>query len=406
MTVIQDFADAVTVADLERDPYPVYRRLRAEAPVCYVPAVDLWLVTRRADVAAVGNDPDTFTAALPDAPVNRAFGEPNILTAAGATHRELRGSLEGKYKPREVARYIDDLVEPIVAERLKALEGKGEVDLLAEFFEPVSVRALAEVLGMGEFDSETLRRWFRGLAEGAINFEHDPARQEVSDATVREMLGAVGPLLDRMEREPDDSTLAHMLWSGREGDGAAGERGPRERSAVLPSLLVIILGGMQEPGHGAASTLYGLLSEPEQLADVLADPEGRCGTAVEEGIRWVSPIGTQARLVTRAAELGGVRLPAGAKVSAVLASANRDEAVFEEPELFRLDRRSRRSMPFGFGPHFCVGHAFARSQMRIALTRLLGRFPGLRLLPERPVEFRGWEFRAPTSLWVNLDGRG
>ncbi|MFI5659964.1 cytochrome P450 [Streptomyces sp. NPDC051684] len=403
MPVIQDYADAITVADLERDPYPIYRRLRAEAPVCYVPAVDLWLVTRRADVAAVGNDPDTFSAALPDAPVNRAFGEPNILTATGEAHRELRGSLEAKYKPREVARYIDELIEPIVAERLKALDGRAEADLLAEYFEPISVRSLAEVLGMGEFSSDTLRRWFRGLAEGAINFEHDPARQAVSDATVQEMLTAMGPLLDRMEREPDDSTIAHMLWSGR--NEAADGRGPRERAAVLPSLRVIILGGMQEPGHGAASTLYGLLSDSEQLATVLTDPEGCCATAVEEGIRWVSPIGTQARLVTRPTELGGVQLPAGAKVSAVLASANRDEAVFEDPDRFRLDRSSRRSMPFGFGLHFCVGHAFARSQMRIALTRLLQRFPDLRLRSGEPVEFRGWEFRAPSSLWVSLDGR-
>ncbi len=393
MTRARTVIDDITVADLERDPYPLYARLRAEAPVAYVPAVDLWLVTRWSDVRAVTSDPAVLSAAMDDSPLDVAFGGTSILTTDGPAHRDIRSSLDAKYRPRAVSGYVADLVGPIVEERLSALAGRPSVDLLADYFEPVSVLSLGSVLGLGHLDADTLRRWFSGLHQGAINFERDPARQRISDAVAAEIDEALAPVLEGISGA-DDSTIAHMLFSGRPG----GER--RELSEVMPSLKVILLGGMQEPGHGAATTTYALLSDPAALARVRADLAGSLPGAIEEGLRWVSPIGTQTRQVRQEVELGGVTLPVGARVGAVVASANRDPEVFEDPDRFSLDRPRTSHAAFGFGLHACVGHAFSRAQIGIALRRLLETFPDLRLAA--PVEFRGWEFRAPTSLHVRL----
>ncbi len=203
-------------------------------------------------------------------------------------------------------------------------------------------------------------------------------------------------MLARISSADEDSTIAHMLFSG------VADGGRRDVAAILPTLKVIILGGMQEPGHGAATTTYALLSDPQALERVRADLEGMVPVAVEEGLRWISPIGTQTRQVRREVELGGAKLPVGARVGSVVASANRDEAVFPDPDSYRLDRPRGSHAAFGFGLHACVGHAFSRGQIAIALRRLLQAYPRLRLDETAPVEFRGWEFRAPRSLQVRL----
>ena len=397
MTRARNVVDDITVADLEADPYPVYARLRAEAPVAYVPAVDLWLVTRWSDVRFVNTNPELFSAAMDDSPLDVAFGGTSILTTDGPVHRDIRSSLDAKYRPRAVSAYAADLIGPIVEERLAALAGRSSVDLLAEYFEPISVLSLGSVLGLGHLDADTLRRWFHGLHQGAINFERDPERQRISDEVAAEIDDALAPVLEGISAA-EDSTIAHMLFSGRPD----GQR--RDLAAVMPSLKVILLGGMQEPGHGAATTTYALLSDPAALARVQADLAGQVPVAIEEGLRWVSPIGTQTRQVRQEVELGGVTLPVGARVGAVVASANRDADVFDDPDRFSLDRARTSHAAFGFGLHACVGHAFSRAQIGIALRRLLETYPELQL--ERPVAFRGWEFRAPTSLPVRLGGAG
>ena len=162
---------------------------------------------------------------------------------------------------------------------------------------------------------------------------------------------------------------------------------------------MILLGGMQEPGHGAGSVLYALLTHDDAMESVRADPE-LLPAAIEEGMRWISPIGTQGRRATRKTELAGAELPKDAPVAAVVAAANRDPERFSEPDEFRLDRERKRVATFGFGRHFCSGHAFARAQERIALRGLLDRYASLELLAEPPIS--GWEFRAPRELRVRL----
>lgn len=147
--------------------------------------------------------------------------------------------------------------------------------------------------------------------------------------------------------------------------GGLTEGESRSPEALMPSVKVILLGGMQEPGHGAGSVLLGLLTHPGQLTEVVADPD-LLPAAIEEGMRWISPIGTQGRRAVRAVELGGAELPADAPVAAVIASANRDEGRFPEPDRFDIHRERARHATFGFGRHFCSGHVFARELERIA----------------------------------------
>jgi cytochrome P450 len=391
---VSSFADAITVAKLEDDPYPIYARLRASEPVAWVPAVEMWLATTWDAALRVASEPELFAADMPGSPIDRSFGSPTILTCDGAPHRELRRSIDPKYRPHEVDGYIEELVGPIVAAHLAALDGGGEVDLMEAYFEPISVLSLGAVLGLGDVSADTLRAWFAALADGATNFERDPDKQARSDAACAEIDERLAPVLERLEREPDDSTISHMIHAGRKpGD-------PRPREAYMPSLKVILLGGMQEPGHGAGSVLYALLAHPETLAEVAADLDGLLPAAIDEGMRWIAPIGTQGRRTTGRVELEGTELPADQPVAAVIASANRDERRFDDPDRFDLHRGRQRLATFGFGPHFCSGHAFARAQERIALRELLRRHSSPMLAAEPP--FSGWEFRAPRELRVRL----
>jgi cytochrome P450 len=393
VTAVSIFADQVTVEDLDRDPCPIYARLRREAPVCHVPAVGLWFVTRWQDVEYAASHPELYDSRVLPSPLDRTMGGESILVVDGEPQKRLRAMLDPSLRPRVVEERTPALVEPIVERQLDVLEGRRGADLMEDYFEPISVLSLGQVLGLGHVDGDTLRRWFHGLAQGATNFEDDPAKWAVSDATGAEIDRELAPVLERLFEQPDDSTIATML---AHAEGSLAER----VAAILPTLKVILLGGMQEPGHAAGSTVVGLL-ESGQSEALAAEPARLVRDAVEEGLRWVSPIGTQTRRALVETELGGAIVPAGANLGVLVSSANRDETVWgptaDEYDLFR-PRRNHAA--FGFGPHFCSGHHFSRVQMRIAIQRLFERFPGLQLDPERPPVFNGWEFRAPQHLRV------
>jgi cytochrome P450 len=392
------FANEITVEALEIDPYPIYERLRREAPVAYVPAVNLWFVTRFKDVELVSKSPELFTAEVARSPLDRTWGKPTILTIDGPVHKNLRSGVDPKYHPKRVATYMDDLVLPIAQDCLLRLREGGGGNLMADYFEPISILSLTRSLGLQDVDLETLRRWFFGLAQGAINFECDPDRQEIADAVSAEISRAVEPIMARLITEPDDSALSHMLHDGMpEGETRAFE-------FLLPTFKVLLLGGMQEPGHGAGSIMAGLLQNADQFAAVKADIGSLLPRAVDEGLRWVTPIGTQTRQTTQDVGLGGVTIPPGQAVAAVLASASHCESRFTDPGRFDIHRSEGSHAAFGFGHHFCAGRWFARQQITVALRYLIENAPDIALRDDMPVVFRGWEFRAPVSFDIGLGG--
>jgi cytochrome P450 len=386
--ITSELGASITVEALEADPFPIYARLRDEEPVCFVPAVGLHLVTRWDDVQHVATHPDAFTAEVDASPLVRTLGR-NVLTVDGADHARMRAGMDAPMRPRAVEGYAPGIIEPIARRHLDAIASGPGAELMSAYCEPVSVLALGAVMGLGDLDAGTLRRWFGDLATGGANFEQDPGKQAVADATSAEIDTRVGPLLDRLKREPDGSVLAHMLAADA------------TRAEVLSNLKLILLGGMQEPGHALGICVWALLTHPEALARVRAD-RGLIRPAVEEALRWHSPVGTQTRQVTQPVTLAGVELEPGDALAAVLASANRDERHWADPDRYDIDRRGAHAA-FGLGAHHCAGAPLARHEARLPLEMLLDRFPRLRLDPGHEVELSGWEFRAPTALHVRWD---
>lgn len=386
------YSETITIEALDTDPFPIYARLRREDPIAPVPAANCWFATRWSDVETISRHPD-FTALSDEAPVNAAFGRPNVLTSEGPTHAELRGGIEPHYKPRRVADYIDSLVRPIAETQLAAFRASGSNDLLTGYFEPISALALARSLGFAEVDTPTLRRWFHGLSQGAINFERDPARAAICAEVVAEIESVALPLLHRLAQTPDQSPLSHMLHFGMEpGQTRALDR-------ILPSLKVTLLGGMQEPGHGAANLLVGLMQNPDQFAALRANLDALLPQAIDEALRWIAPIGTMMRTALCDTEVNGIPVPKDTPVSCIFASANRDESRWDSPDAFNIFRPQKGHMAFGMGGHFCAGKWFAKAQIEVAMRVLLGAFPSLTFADDAPA-FRGWEFRAPTHCRV------
>jgi cytochrome P450 len=383
----------VTPASLDVDPYPWYARMRSELPVAYIPWADVHFVTRWDDCHFVGSDPEYFRGAENHRTVNRVFGSPNILTSVDPEHGELRRAVDPHVRPKMVNSYIEDLARPLVRKWLGDIRERGEAELMAAYFEPISVIALGELLGIGA-GPDLLRRWFHGLNAGISNRGGDPGAFATADAIAAEIEAHVDPLLDELERKPDNSLISHMLHGGT-ADGA----GPRDRSFIYPTLKVILLGGMQEPGHAAAATLLGLLSRPDQLERVAADIS-LVPAAVNEGLRWIAPIGSVERETLKPVSVGGVDLEPGDVLEVVMASANRDESRYERPDEFDLDRPRKQHMAFGNGQHICSGHYFSRQLERITLEELIPALPNLRLDPDHEPVIRGWNFRAPKILHV------
>ena len=394
MSSTSSFGPEVTVDDLEADPYPIYKRLRAEQPVAWVESVGLWLVTRWADVEYVDKTPDLFTGETEPSTLNRTFGK-NLLGSEGAYHDRIRSIIYPWFRYGAIGSFPENVIAPVANELIDGFADRGSVEFVSEFAEPMSARVLRRALGLDFVSEDTLRRWFADLAQGAANFEGNPEKQAVADSASAEVNETVAPVLERLASEPDDTLLSSMLHTEVDGQRLTQEE-------IQANLKVMIVGGLQATSDLLALSFWALLSHPAQLAEVVADRD-LVDKAIEEGARWHSPVGTSTRQTTRDTELGGTRLPAGALVAAVLASANRDEHNWTDPDRFDIHRNEGSHLAFATGPHLCIGSRLGRYEARTGFRVLLDRLSNLRLDPDRPTEISGWEFRSPHHLYVLFD---
>jgi cytochrome P450 len=386
--------DEITVEELEEDPYPVYARLRREAPVAYAPALDVWMVTRWHDVNEACGDPERFPARVERSPTDRALGGISMMTIDGEPAKQRRRPYDSSLRPRAVEASMPGVFQELCRRYLDRIADHGEAELIADYFEPISLVSLAHLMGIDDLvDVPVLRRWFAGLAAGVSNYEDDPAKSRFCLDVNHEIEDVLRPRFALLMAEPDGGMLSNLLHAA---SGSFDER----LEWLMPSLKLVLLGGLQEPAHGGATIADCLLAHPDQLAEVRDDPS-LVVAGVEEGLRWTAPIGNLLRGATSDSELSGVPIPAGDRVILIVSSANRDGEVWgPDADSFDIHRPKRAHLSFATGPHYCIGHHFARVQLRVAINELIKRFPDLRRLTDDPTVYRGHEYRSPTAVRV------
>ena len=391
--------DSITVADLDRDPYPIYEELRNAAPAVYMPCLETWMIVRFQGVTEAATDPEMFPAHVQPSPTDRALGGISMMTTDGEPAKRRRRPFDSTFRPRAVEGSMPETFNRICDEELEAIDAAGTGELVADYFEPISLRSLAHAVGLEEIaDVPTLRRWFAGLAAGVSNYEDDPRKTSFCEEVSAEIDAAVRPEFERAMDQPDGGLISELVNAF---EGPIDER----LKWVMPSFKLVLLGGLQEPAHGGATIAYCLLTHRDQLAEVQEDSD-LVAPAVEEGLRWTAPIGNLLRGISDGAEVEGMPLPAGERAIIVVASANRDESVFgPSASEYDLHRPKRNHMAFATGPHYCIGHHFARVQLRTAIAKLIRRFPDLALDSSEEPEFFGHEYRSPKTLHVDLGDR-
>ncbi|MEM9131988.1 MAG: cytochrome P450 [Actinomycetota bacterium] len=379
----------ISLEELETDPDPVLARLRAEEPVCWVPSLEMWLVTRWDDVAHMEAHPELFTAATEPSFLARALGD-NMLTCDPPEHTRLQRILQPPLRSggRAGAFAADEL--PALADRLLADVEPSGFDLMADYAQPLAAGALATVLGMDGHGFDRMWAWCEGLCTDIANFENDPELTAIGEQA-RAELGVA--LEERLAEATDDgSAIASFV-----GDGAT----PTE---IVNNVRLMISGGINEPRDGIGLVTWVLLTRPDLRQAVEAEPRAMA-RLVEEVFRVYSPVGTITRQATRDLELAGVSIEAGQLVSGVLRSVNLDESHWTDPTEIDLKRREGPHAAFALGVHRCLGEWLGRQEVRVGVQRLLARFPDLELEPDAEVTLTGFEFRGPHRLRVRQAAR-
>lgn len=376
----------ITTRAFTADPFGFYARLRADAPVQpvrWMRGSTAWLVTRYDDVERALRDPRLTKdrAALtpsdrgPRVPRTVAALQRGLLGLDGADHARLRRLVHQAFTPRRVEQ-MRAQTRVLADGLLDAAVRRGAMDLVADYAAPLPLTVIARVLGVPESDGPRFRAWTQALM--AVG-EH-PLRSAVS---VTRFVRYLRRLIDRRAHDPRDDLITALL-AARDGDD-------RLSTDEIVAMLVLLL----TAGHETTLNLVGagtlaLLEHPGQADRIRAD-DGGVRPAVEELLRFTSPAQTATeRWAVEDVEIAGRTVPRGSLVLAAIASANRDEAVFDRPETLDVTRSPNPHLAFGKGVHYCLGAPLARMEAEIAIPTLLRRAPDLRRPdPDAPVRWRG-----------------
>lgn len=383
--------ETITIQALTGDPYPLYKKMRAETPVLRVKALGRTLLTKAADTKYVKDTPTIFSSDDPNTPMKRAFRAHTLMRKDGEAHQAERMAMAPTFSPKVIQQTWIPAYQRIAEDYVARLPRGEVVDLFSLLAAPYAARGLALLLGIDEASDAEMIRWSQTLIDGAGNFGWLDGPFAKSDQANDEMDALFGSLHDRHITDPNDSAFSVML--------RAEKRIPV--CQMYSNIKIAIGGGINEPRDALCTILYGLLINPDQLAEVRRNNDWV--KAFEEGIRWVAPIQVSARLATEDTSIRGFDIPKGDTVMTIQASACRDEEIYGDGEGFNVYRNPAPHQAFGNGPHFCQGtHVARRAVAHIMLPMLFDRFPKMELASADDVIWSGFGFRGPLNLPVRL----
>lgn len=378
--------------EIRADPYPTYSRLRKESPVVILKHPifgKAYYLTRYDDVVSSFTDPrlvnDRRNAVGGRDPLDRwwvprlfKIFQKNMLSSDALDHRRLRDLVHKAFTPRRVEE-MKQVVEKIVGELLDAAQKKQTVDLLADFALPLPLTVISEMMGVPEEDRLTFHRQMGGLLDNLTS----PLGFLSQTPNAFNMMRFFRKLIRLRREEPRDDLLTALVRAEEQGDRLSEDE-------LISMIFLLLLAGHETTVNLIGNGTLALLQHPEQLQKLRENPE-LIGTAVEELLRYGNPVDQPSpRFAREDIHLEGHVIPRGATVMPLLASANRDESVFENADTLDITRKPNRHVAFGMGVHYCLGAPLARLEGTIALQHLVRRFPQMKLaVPEEQLRWRG-----------------
>ena len=361
------------------NPYPVLSELRAHGRPMWHEEMQIWLAATHADATAVLRSKSLGRIYTPQEPSDlwETFNwlhADSIMENEGAKHTRLRALVSKAFNRGQIDR-LAPRIQKIVDELLDNCEELGEFDLLADFAEPLPVRVIAELLGVSPADEVNLRPWSQAIVkmyEFDVSAEEEAAARDASN----EFAAMITAMVENRKANPTNDLVSELA--------RVEESGEKLTLRELIATCVLLLNA----GHEASVNAFGngfvaAMNDGRAAETLRTRPREVTATAVEEFFRFDAPLQLFERTATTPTEISGVTIPAGAKIAALLGSANRDSLVFDNPEKINLERNPNNHISFGGGIHFCLGAPLARLELSTSLPALFERFPTIQMT-EKP----------------------
>lgn len=375
--------------EVRRNPYALYARMRRECPVLYLPPpFDGWLVFDYEGVKRALSDHEAFSSQVPAPRHWFIFMDP-------PAHSKLRALISKAFTPRMIAS-LEPRIRELTTELLDAALAKAEIDVANEFSVPLPMKVIAGMIGIPPEDWQRFKRWSDSILKLSYarsgGAEGEESVREFRAVTA-EMNEYLSEMIAERRRAPKDDLLTRLIEAEMDGERLSQEE-------ILGFFQLLILGGQETTTNLINNALLCFLEHPAELERVRKTPQ-LLPSAIEEILRYRSPLQWVMRAPRRDLELSGQKLPAGKLLLPVIGSANRDPKVFPDAERFDVTRDPNPHVAFGHGIHSCLGTALARMEARIALTDFFSRAPHFELARAEPWEPRkGLNVHGPTHLWL------
>jgi cytochrome P450 len=377
------------------DPYPYLAAARRKGPVLLewpfpedIAAADgeyepSFGVFGHDEVVAVLRDHETYSSQVLAEIMGPMLGH-TMIAMDEPEHRAHRALVAPAFRPKLLARWEQELVRRVVDELIDTFAPLGRIDLVRRLTFAFPVRVIARILGLPEHDSPQFQRWSLELISVVVNWDRGI---EASNA----LRDYFAEQVAQRRARPRDDLISELVDVELDGHRLSDEE-------IFSFLRVLLPAGIETTYRSLGNLLYALLTHPDQRDELVRRPELRA-SAIEEGLRWESPVVLVPRRSVRDAELAGIEIPAGSDLNVFLGSANRDERRYDEPDRFDIHRTPVPHVSFGSGPHMCLGMHLARMETRVALDAVLERLPDFRLDPDAShPRVVGTAFRSPDSL--------
>jgi cytochrome P450 len=388
------------------DPYPAYRKLQSKDPFHRSRPIGGWVLTRHADVSAVLRDPK-FLSDGRKLPQFRKQADDRVkagdltreeadtqmmLNTDPPDHTRLRSLVSKAFTPRSVEA-LRPRVEQLVDEVVERCAAKGTFDVIREIAYPLPVIIIAEMLGIPSEDREQFKRWSDDMAKnvGMSNLDD----QRTGRNAQRELREYLVPILQERRREPREDLLSALVAAEDEGDKLS-------LMEVHATIALLLVAGNETTTNLIGNGLLALMQHRDQFERLRAHPE-MIGTAVEEMLRYDSPVQGTSRFTLKDTEVNGHPVKAGQQVFLMIGAANRDPEQFADPEAFDIGREDNRHLSFGNGIHYCLGAPLARIEAPVALNALVQRFPNIRLATDELKWGENIVLRGLTELPVSVN---